>query len=94
MPLLMEQVRLDPKSVFRYGDILAAQYQEEVYQLCTAAIREDSEQAGNRREYRALCGLVKLLAGFGGQAEAKEMIVELRQRYPRRPALLDELGRV
>lgn len=94
VPLLMEQVRLDPKSVFRYGDILAAQYQEEVYQLCTAAIREDSEQAGNRREYRALCGLIKLLAGFGGQAEAKAMIAELRQRYPRRPALLDELGRV
>lgn len=94
VPLLMEQVRLNPKSVFRYGDVLTAQYQKEVYSLCAAVIRKDSKQAGNRGEYRALCGLIKSLAGFGGQAEAKAIIAELRQRYPRRPALLDELGRV
>lgn len=94
VPLLMEQVRLDPKSVFRYGDVLAVRYREEVYSLCMAVIRKDSERAGNRREYRALCGLIKSLAGFGGQAEAKAMITELRQKYPRRPALLDELRRI
>ena len=94
VPLLMEQVRLNPKSVFCYGDVLTVQYREEVYRLCTAVIRKVSERAGNRREYRALCGLIKSLADFGGQAEAKAMIAELRQRYPRRPALLDELGRV
>lgn len=74
--------------------MLAAQYREEVYRLCTAVIRKESEQVGNRRGYRALCGLIKSLAGFGGRAEVKEIIAELRQRYPRRPALLDELGRV
>ena len=94
LALLGEQVRLDPRSVFRYGDVLAAQYREEVYRLCTAVIRKESEQVGNRRGYRALCGLIKSLAGFGGRAEVKEIIAELRQRYPRRPALLDELGRV
>jgi len=94
VPLLMEQVRLNPESVFHYGDVLAGQYGEEVYQLCTDVIRKDSDQVGNRREYQALCDLIKSLADFGGRAEAKAIIAELRQKYPRRPALLDELGRI
>ena len=94
VPLLMEQVRLNPESVFRYGDVLAGQYREEVYRLCIDIIRRNSKQAGNRREYRKLCDLIKSLESFGGRAEAKAIIAELRQRYPRRPALLDELGRV
>ena len=94
LPLLMEQVRLNPESVFRYGDVLAPQYREEVCKLCTAVIRKEAEQAGNRREYQALCGLIQSLAEFGGRARKKTMVAELQKKYPRRPALMDELGRI
>lgn len=92
--LLMEQVRLFPETVFQYGGMLARKYAEEVVELCAAVIRKQAEQASNRKEYRNLCGLLEALAGFGGQAESKALIAELRQAYPRRPALLEELGRV
>lgn len=51
---------------------------------------KDAERTGGWCEYQALCGLIKLLADFGGRAKAKAMISE----HLRRPALLDELGRV
>ena len=92
--LLMEQVRLHPKTVFQYGEMLAKQYRQDVFDLCAAVISQQAEQANRRRAYQALCGLIKSLAGFGGRTETRALINELRQRYPRRPALLDELGRV
>lgn len=92
--LLMEQVRLSPETVFQYGDMLAREYGKEVFDLCAAVIRKRAEAAGNRREYRKLCGLLGSLAGFGGRKGAEMLIDELRQTYPRRPALLEELGRV
>ncbi len=94
IPLLMEQVRLNPESAFRYGAVLAPQYREEVCKLCTAVIRKEAEQAGSRREYQALCSLIRSLAELGGQAVAKTVVAELRQKHPRRRALMDELGRI
>ena len=71
LPLLMEQVRLNPESVFHCGDVLAPQHREEVCKLCTAVIRKEAEQAGNRREYQALCGLIQSLAEFGGASQGE-----------------------
>lgn len=92
--LLMEQLRLSPGSVFQYGAVLAPQYGEEVFHLCSAMIRRESENVGNRKEYQNLCAMIDSLAGFGAAAEARKLIGELRQRYPRRPALIDELGKI
>lgn len=92
--LLMEQVRLYPETVFRYGGVLTPQYGKEVCSLCTAAIRENVKQASDRKAYQKVCGLLQSLAEFGSVKEAQMLISELRQDYPRRPALLDELERV
>lgn len=92
--LLMEQVRLYPETVFQYGDMLGQPYGKEIFDLCAVAIRERAEQSGNRKEYQKLCSLIESLAGFGGYAEAQALIDELRQVYPRRPALLAELMQI
>lgn len=90
--LLMEQVRLYPETVFQYGGTLVQPYGEEIFDLCAAVIREQAKRSSNRKEYQKLCTLIESLAGFGRYAEAQALITELRQSYPRRPALLDELG--
>lgn len=89
--LLMERVRLHPETVFSYGNMLARTYKNEIFELCIAVIRERAEQSNNRKEYQRLCALIESLAEFGGQGEARSLIIEFRQTYPRRPALLDEL---
>ena len=92
--LLMEQVRLRPEMVFQYGDVLAPQYGEEVFGLCSAAIRKASKGISNRKHYQRLCELLQSLIKFGGSRYAQILIKELYEAYPRRPALLEELERV
>ena len=90
--LLMEQVRESPNSVFTYGKLLAKQYPEQVFALCASQIRTAGECSQNRRDYQKLCALVSMLAGFGGTAEARRLIIELREAYPRRRAMQEELN--
>lgn len=92
--LLMEQVREAPDSVFTYGKLLAGQYLEQVFALCASQIRAAGERAQNRRDYQKLCALVSKLADFGGNAEARRIIIELREAYPRRRAMQEELNAV
>lgn len=90
----MEQVRLYPETVFQYGCTLAQLYRKEIFDLCAAVIRERAKRSSNRKEFQKICALIESLAGFGGYAEAQVLVAELRQDYPRRPALLDELMQI
>ncbi|BDF71408.1 hypothetical protein CE91St41_13650 [Oscillospiraceae bacterium] len=92
--LLMEQVREAPDSVFTYVKLLAKQYPEQVFTLCVSQIRTAAERAQNRRDYQKLCALLSKLADFGGAAEARRLIIELREAYPRRRAMQEELDYV
>ena len=92
--LLMEQVRVHRDTVFQYGGILASRYGEEICGMCSAEIRQTAKRINNRRDYRDLCALLCSLVDFGGIAEARTLIGELHEAYPRRPALWDEMGRV
>lgn len=92
--LLMEQVRESPDSVFTYGTLLAEQYPEQVFALCVSQIRTAAERSQNRRDYQKLCALLSKLADFGGTAEARRLMSELREAYPRRRAMQEELDYV
>lgn len=94
LALLMEQVRVYRDAVFQHGAVLAPRYGEEIYGLCTAVIRQVAKRIDNRKDYQRLCGLLRSLVRFGGIGEAKELIQELRQVYPRRKALWEELEQV
>ena len=47
----------------------------------------------DRRGYRWICGSIEKLSKLGGTAEAARVINSLREKYPRRAALIDELGK-
>lgn len=90
--LLMEQVRIYRDAVFQYGAVLAPQYGREVCAMCATAVRQVAKhRLNNRKEYQTVCGLLRQLVGFGGSDEAQSIITELRQAYPRRKALWEEL---
>ena len=91
LALLMPQIEQEPDEVFIYGKQLARRYPQRVYALCATQIRLAGEHARNRRDYQKLCALLKKLVSFGGTAEAQRLIMELREVYPRRTALQDEL---
>lgn len=51
-------------------------------------------QAKDRREYKKITKKIAQLIKWKGKDTAKLVIKELKQTYPRRPALLDELEKV
>lgn len=69
-------------------------YPEQVYELCYKEISERCAQAKDRREYKKITKNIAQLIKWKGNDTAKSLIEELMQRYPRKPALLDELEKV
>ena len=54
-------------------------------------IRSQAVETGNRRKYRQICDNIKRLFVYGAVAETYGIIDELKAKYPRRSAMLDEL---
>ena len=91
---LLEDVMENPDDLFYYGKYLVKEYPEQVYELCYKEISENCAQAKDRREYRKVTKQIAQLIKWKGNATAKSLIEELKQTYPRRTALLDELEKV
>ena len=91
---LLDNVQENPFDLFYYGDFLVEDYPEQIYELCYQAIRDNCAQAKDRREYKRITKQILQLIKWKGNDTAKELITELKQTYPRRTALLDELQKV
>ena len=91
---LLEDVMENLYDLFYYGKCLIKEYPEQVYELCYREISESCAQAKDRREYKKITKNIAQLIKWKGNDTAKSLIEELKQRYPRKPALLDELEKV
>lgn len=91
---LLDDVMENPYDLFYYGKYLVKEYPEQVYGLCYKEISESCAQAKDRREYKKITKNIAQLIKWKGNDTAKSLIEELMQRYPRKPALLDELEKV
>lgn len=81
-----------PSCVFDYGKQMSAAFPQETFALCLDEIRKQAAEADNRIKYKKVCNLVKKLYEFGGISEAQNIISEMISKYPRRPAMLEELN--
>jgi len=52
------------------------------------------KNAANRKEYRKVSQWIKQLAKVGGEGKAKETVRLLRESYPQRRAMLEELDAI
>ena len=91
---LLDDVMENPYDLFYYGKYLVKDYPEQVYELCYKEISESCALAKDRREYKKITKNIAQLIKWKGNDTAKSLIEELMQRYPRKPALLDELEKV
>ena len=91
---LLDDVMENLYDLFYYGKYSVKEYPEQVYELCYKEIRESCVQAKDRREYKKITKKIAQLIKWKGKDTAKLVIKELKQTYPRRPALLDELEKV
>lgn len=88
---MLGELKMHPDLVFNYGAQLSEHYPSDVYSICMSEIRKQATEANNRVLYKHICSSIKLLVEFGARSEADVVINELKSRYPRRPAMLEEL---
>ncbi|BBB93377.1 MAG TPA: hypothetical protein PKA28_17945 [Methylomusa anaerophila] len=88
---LLEQLIIHPSEIFTYGKQLSTDFPAETYDLCLNEIRKQAAEADNRIKYKQVCGNIKKLFDYGGNNEVSRIIEELKAKYPRRPAMIEEL---
>ena len=89
--LLMMQLRGLPDYVYSFAESLVPQYAKEVYTMYTRKILIDTGDVSDRKGYRRVCSYIMKLYALGGHQEAINVVETLKQNYPRRPSLKDEL---
>ena len=69
-------------------------YKDELIRLYSSCIRHFFQHASNRNSYCEGVSQLRKLIKYGGKVEADEIVVEQRNRTPRRPALINELSKL
>lgn len=67
---------------------------EEANDLFIKYIELSAEETSDRRGYRNVCKLIKTYKKAFGTIHSHKLIGELKQKYQKRPAFIDELGKI
>jgi len=93
---LLAAVKTDSslESIQDYEEFLAEDYSEELIDLYRQGILEFLDVYTARKYYKKACRYIRRMKKLGGRTQAEELTEFLRQKYPQRVALLDELSRL
>ena len=92
--LLLEQLKKHSDQVYRHGKFLAEKYPTVVCDLFTNQLKREAHAAHKRDLYREVCSHIEKFSDSGYKNEATELIKELKDRYKRKPAFVDELTKI
>jgi len=73
---------------------LSKDYSAELIQLYSERLVKYVDRFMGRNHYQTACRYLRRMKKLGGNEEVKFLIEQFRENYPKRKALLDELGRV
>ncbi len=94
MEELLDHCRKDVSAIEHLYPHLLAAYPHEVNEIYTAYIYRRVDQASNRKAYWTACQIIKNFKVALGAEAAAGLIEELKFMYPKRTALIDELGKI
>lgn len=69
-------------------------YKDEFIRLYASCVRDFFQHASGRNSYREGVSMLRELIRYGGNTEADKIIIEQKNRTPRRPALINELSKL
>ena len=92
--LILEYCKSDVQSIKEHYAHLLPEYKSDVIALFEQYIKYCSQHADNRSKYRGVCDIIRVFKKACGSKLASAICEELKQKYPKRPAFLDELGKV
>ncbi|MNP71057.1 hypothetical protein D3C76_1673840 [compost metagenome] len=90
----MAYVRATPSAVEEYAARLSKTYPEEVERIYRGTIYAAAESSSNRHAYQRVCGMLTRYQTVFGKMSQDEVILQLKEKYNRKSAFLDELSMV
>ncbi|PLR86789.1 hypothetical protein CVD25_18110 [Bacillus canaveralius] len=91
---LQEYCQRHPSYITDFYPQLTGEFSEEVDALFKDYIEQSAAEASNRKKYYNVCRIIKLYKKACGKIKADGLIEALKQKYERRPAFVDELGKI
>ncbi len=80
--------------VEQFAEKLYSIYPDELQTAYRSLIESKASHAADRRAYRDVCRMIRRYGKLAGTAESARMAGELKTVYNRKPAFLDELGKL
>ena len=77
--------------ILRFYRLVGEAYPDEARAMLLELVERKSERASGRDVYREICGIIQRMQSLFGTEEARSVVDGLRERYPRRRNLMEEL---
>lgn len=91
---LLAYCQQSPRRIYTYSTYLKDDYREEVKALFYQDIQKQAINVANRSDYQILRNALQQFRNAGYETEVKEIVHQLKEMYPRRTALHEELREI
>lgn len=93
---LMEMIKKAPglRTIERYEKYLSKDYSNAIVDMYADGIMKYLDENVGRKHYQSACRYLRRMIKLGGRDKANSTISMLREKYPQRRALLEELDQV
>ncbi|KOS61196.1 SWIM zinc finger family protein [Lysinibacillus agricola] len=91
---ILDYCKEHPTRIEYYYQYIKEQYYEDVCALFIDAITADARISSNRKSYQGVCHSINIMRRAGYTIEAKQLISDLLQAYPKRRAFVEELKNI
>ncbi|WP_456272489.1 SWIM zinc finger family protein [Bacillus sp. AK031] len=91
---LLEFVRENPGYIEKYAERLEDNFQDEVIEIYRNYLFKEAKTSSNRSSYREIGRKINRYKQIAGKLKQQKVIDELKELYKKKPAFLDELGKI
>ncbi|MGG7621276.1 SWIM zinc finger family protein [Bacillus coreaensis] len=91
---ILDFVRANPAYIEVYDKKLVKHFKEEIIEIYQKYIHSVARQSSNRKDYQGVCQKITRYKKLSGKPKQQELISELMGLYKKRPAFIDELGKL
>jgi hypothetical protein len=91
---ILDFVRENPSYIEDYAEKLVKPFKDETTEIYQAYLHNTARSSSNRKDYQGVCQKIKRYKKIVGKQKQLELIYELMDLYRKRPAFIDELGKI
>lgn len=91
---MLKFVKSKPNYIEDYAEKLVGFFREDVLDIYLNYLRSVASTSSNRKEYQNVCRKITRYRKIAGRENTDPLINELKALYKRKPAFIDELGKI